>query len=260
MKPQSPHYLRDPKAIYKLSFERVWKSAKLDRFDPGAAEMAMRIIHACGMPDIAGDLVASPRVMERASAALEGGAPVLCDCAMVAAGITRRYLPSDNRIVVTIDDPEAEDRARELGTTRSAAAVEGWRENLDGAVVAIGNAPTALFHLMELLEQGWPKPAVILGFPVGFVGAADSKEWLAMHAPDMHPPDTHALKGVEFITLKGTRGGSAMAAAAVNAAAIRASRNAEENADKNAGGNSDRGAGKMVDKKVDKKAVREGRR
>ena len=215
MKPQSPSYLRDPQAIYDLSFERVREAARLDHLESAEAEIAARVIHACGMPDIAGDLVVSPGVAEKAATALGNGAPVYCDCTMVAAGITRRFLPAGNPVVVTLDDPEVEGRAKELGTTRSAAAVEAWRDGLEGAVVAIGNAPTALFHLMERLAGGWPRPAAIFGFPVGFVGAAESKEWLVEHAP----------VGVGYMTLMGTRGGSAMASAAVNAAAILASQN-----------------------------------
>lgn len=223
MKSKSTPYLRDPQEIYDLSMERVRKAANLDQLEPDAVEMAVRIIHACGMPDIANDLMASSRIMEKTSAALVNGAPILCDCTMVAAGITRRFLPSNNRVVVTLDTPGMHERAVELGTTRSAAAVEEWHSDLKGAVVAIGNAPTALFHLMERLAEGWPKPAAILGFPVGFVGAAESKQWLAALGSA-----SQVFRGVEFITLKGTRGGSAMASAAVNAAAILASQNTEK--------------------------------
>ena len=142
------------------------------------------------------------------AAALRSGAPVLCDCEMVGAGIIRRYLPAENDVVVTLNDPSVPALAAEIGNTRSAAAVELWRDRIEGAVVAVGNAPTALFHLLERLDAGWPKPAVILGFPVGFVGAAESKAELAARP-----------RGCEFVALKGRRGGSAMASAAVNALA-----------------------------------------
>lgn len=207
-------YLRDPKAIYDLSFERVRAATALDRFTPETAEMVVRVVHACGMPDIADGVAASPDIMTVTASALSAGAPVLCDCTMVASGITARFLPADNPVVVTLNDPSVADLASQLGTTRSAAAVERWRDQVDGAVVAIGNAPTALFHLLEKIESGWPEPAVILGFPVGFVGAAESKQALA----------EAKLARARFITLAGTRGGSAMASAAVNAAALMAGR------------------------------------
>ena len=176
--------------------------------------MVIRVVHACGMPDLVEVIEASDDVAAKAAEALAGGAPVICDCAMVAAGITRRFLPASNDVLVTLNNAAVPERARALATTRSAAAVEDWHDHLDGAVVAIGNAPTALFHLLERLDQGWPKPAAILAFPVGFVGAAESKAVLAEN-----PPAETA-----FITVHGTRGGSAMASAAVNAAAILAGR------------------------------------
>ncbi len=202
------YYERDPIAIYAASFATVRREARLQRFGPGIEALAVRLIHACGMVEAADRLVFSARAYEAGHAALRAGAPVLCDCEMVAAGIVRRALPADNKVVVSLNDAGVRARAAEIGNTRSAAAVELWRDRLAGAVVAIGNAPTALFHLLELLDQGWPKPALILGFPVGFVGAAESKAELAGDS-----------RGCEFVALSGRRGGSAMASAAVNALA-----------------------------------------
>lgn len=201
-------YQKDPAAIYAESFAIVRAEARLDRFDAGMAQLATRVIHACGMIEIADRLVYSPRASAAARAALTSGAPILCDCEMAAAGIIRRNLPAANDVIVTLNDPGVADLAHTLGTTRSAAAVELWRDRIEGAVVAIGNAPTALFHLLELLDQGWPKPAAILGFPVGFVGAAESKAELAANP-----------RGCDFVALRGRRGGSAMVSAAVNALA-----------------------------------------
>ncbi len=201
-------YLKDPAAIYAESFATVRREARLDRFPPGLQQMAVRLIHACGMIEIADRLAFSPDAFAAGQAALQAGAPILCDCEMAGAGVIRRYLPAENEVIVTLNDPGTPELAAELGTTRSAAAVELWRDHLDGAVVAIGNAPTALFHLLEMLENGAPKPAMILGFPVGFVGAAESKAQLAADP-----------RGCEFVTLRGRRGGSAMASAAVNALA-----------------------------------------
>ena len=167
-----------------------------------------RLIHSCGMVEIADRLAFSPAAVQAGSAALRSGSPILCDCEMVGSGIIRRYLPAGNDVVVTLNDPSVPDRAKEIGNTRSAAAVELWRDRVEGAVVAVGNAPTALFHLLELIDSGWPKPAVILGFPVGFIGAAESKAELAGDP-----------RGCEFVALRGRRGGSAMASAAVNALA-----------------------------------------
>jgi precorrin-8X/cobalt-precorrin-8 methylmutase len=160
------------------------------------------------MIEIADRLVFSPSAAQAGRDALVAGKPVLCDCEMVGAGIIRRYLPAGNEVIVTLNEPSVPDRAKSIGNTRSAAAVELWEEHLEGAVVAIGNAPTALFHLLELIDSGGPKPAVILGFPVGFIGAAESKAELAANA-----------RGCDFIALRGRRGGSAMASAAVNALA-----------------------------------------
>ncbi|KAA2313594.1 precorrin-8X methylmutase [Pseudooceanicola sediminis] len=201
-------YLKDPAAIYAESFATVRREARLDRFSADLQQMAVRLIHACGMVEIADRLACSPGAVAAGRAALQAGAPILCDCEMAGAGVIRRYLPRDNQVRVTLNDARTPALAAELGTTRSAAAVELWRDHLAGAVVAIGNAPTALFHLLEMLEGGAPKPAVILGFPVGFVGAAESKAELAANP-----------RGCDFVTLRGRRGGSAMASAAVNALA-----------------------------------------
>ena len=201
-------YEKNPSAIYAESFATVRREARLDRFGPGMESVAIRLIHACGMVEVADRLAFSEGAYEAGHAALQAGKPVLCDCEMVGAGIIRRYLPSNNDVIVTLNDPRVPDIAAGIGNTRSAAAVELWADHLDGAVVAIGNAPTALFHLLELLDQGAPKPAVILGFPVGFVGAAESKAELAERP-----------RGCAFVALRGRRGGSAVASAAVNALA-----------------------------------------
>ena len=201
-------YERDPAAIYAQSFATVRREARLDRFPAGLDALAVRLIHACGMVDVADRLAFSPNAYDVGHAALVSGAPLLCDCEMVAAGIIRNRLPARNDVVVTLNDPAVSDHANQIGNTRSAAAVELWGDRLEGAVVAIGNAPTALFHLLELLDAGAPKPALILGFPVGFVGAAESKAELAERP-----------RGCEFVALRGRRGGSAMASAAVNALA-----------------------------------------
>jgi precorrin-8X/cobalt-precorrin-8 methylmutase len=201
-------YETDPKAIYAQSFATVRAEARLDRFAPAMHPLITRLIHACGMVEVADRLAFSPGAATAGHAALREGAPVLCDCEMVGAGVIRRYLPAENRVIVTLNDPAVPALAQDIANTRSAAAVELWRDHIEGAVVAIGNAPTALFHLLELLDAGWPKPAVILGFPVGFVGAAESKAELAANS-----------RGCDFVALRGRRGGSAMASAAVNALA-----------------------------------------
>lgn len=201
-------YEHDPAAIYTQSFATVRSEANLDRFDTGMQSLAVRLIHACGMVEIADRIAFSQGAYLAGHRALKAGAPVLCDCEMVGAGIIRRYLPSENEVIVTLNDPRVPDHAKAIGNTRSAAAVELWEPHLEGAVVTIGNAPTALFHLLEMLDAGAPKPAVILGFPVGFVGAAESKAELADRP-----------RGCEFIALRGRRGGSAIASAAVNALA-----------------------------------------
>lgn len=201
-------YLRDPAAIYAASFATVRAEARLARFDAGMETLAVRLIHACGMVDVADRIAFSDDAWGAGRAALTAGAPVLCDCEMVAAGIQRGRLPARNPVVVTLNDPTVPRLAARLDTTRSAAAVALWRDRLPGAVVAIGNAPTALFALLEAMEAGGPVPALILGFPVGFVGAAESKAELAARP-----------RGAAFVTLRGRRGGSAMASAAVNALA-----------------------------------------
>lgn len=200
-------YLRDPDAIYRRSFQTARAETDLGHLDPAEAAVAIRVVHAAGDPGIAAGLQFGPGAVGGGVAALLRGAPVICDCAMVAAGITRRLLPPETAVVVTIDDPSLPDRARSEGTTRSAAQVALWRDRLAGAIVAVGNAPTALFRLLEEIEEGAPTPALILGFPVGFVGAAESKAALC-------------ATGLPHVALTGRRGGSAMAAAAVNALAI----------------------------------------
>jgi precorrin-8X/cobalt-precorrin-8 methylmutase len=199
-------YERDGAEIYRRSFATIRAEADLSGLPEDVARVAVRMIHACGQVDLVDDIAFSPGVVLRAREALDAGAPVLCDAQMVASGITRRRLPKDNDVVCALDDPRTPGLAAELGTTRTAAALELWRDRLTGAVVAIGNAPTALFHLLELVEAGGPRPAAVLGIPVGFVGAVESKEALA--ASDL-----------EFLVVRGRRGGSAITAAAVNAIA-----------------------------------------
>ena len=201
-------YETQPKAIYAQSFATVRAEARLERFAPAMHPLITRLIHACGMVEIADRLAWSDGAYAAGHAALQAGAPILCDCEMVGAGIIRRYLPAGNEVIVTLNDASVPERAKAIGNTRSAAAVELWADKLDGAVVAVGNAPTALFHLLELIDAGAPKPAVILGFPVGFIGAAESKAELAANP-----------RGCEYVALRGRRGGSAMASAAVNALA-----------------------------------------
>ena len=199
-------YVRDGAEIYRRSFATIRAEADLSRLPADVAQVAVRMIHACGQVDLVDDIGASPGVVAAARAALRAGAPVLCDAAMVASGVTRARLPADNDVVCTLRDPRVPALAAERGTTRSAAALELWGERLAGAVVAIGNAPTALFHLLDLLDAGAPRPAAVLGIPVGFIGAAESKEALA--ASDL-----------EFLVVHGRRGGSAITAAALNALA-----------------------------------------
>jgi len=201
-------YEKDPKAIYAQSFATVQAEANLARFPNGLDRLATRVIHACGMVEIADRLAFSENAYTIGHNALTSGKPILCDCEMVGAGIIRRYLPNENKVIVTLNDLSTPDRAAQMRNTRSAAAVELWEPHIEGAVVAIGNAPTALFHLLELIDQGFPKPAIILGFPVGFVGAAESKAELAANP-----------RGCEFVALRGRKGGSAIASAAVNALA-----------------------------------------
>jgi precorrin-8X/cobalt-precorrin-8 methylmutase len=199
-------YERDGAAIYRQSFATIRAEADLAGLPADVARVAVRMIHACGQVDLVGDLAWSADVVAQARAALDAGAPVLCDTQMVASGVTRSRLPKDNDVVCTLSDPRTRTLAASLDTTRTAAALELWRDRLDGAVVAIGNAPTALFHLLEMVAAGAPRPAAVLGIPVGFVGAAESKEALAG-------------SDLPFLVVRGRRGGSAMTAAAVNAIA-----------------------------------------
>lgn len=200
-------YIRDGAQIYRQSFATIRAEARLGQFAGLEEKVAVRIIHACGMVEVARDIAMAPTFASAARAALVAGAPILCDAKMVANGITRARLPARNEIICTLGDERVPALADELGTTRSAAALELWRPNLAGAVVAIGNAPTALFRLLEMLDQGAPLPAAIIGVPVGFVGAAESKEALA------------ADGRVPWLVVHGRKGGSAMAVAAVNALA-----------------------------------------
>ena len=201
-------YLRDPAEITRRSFAIVEAETDLGALPESLRPLARRLVHACGMPEILADLAWGGAVAEAGREALQRGAPVLADCRMVVEGVTRSRLPRDNQVICTLNEPQVPALAQKLGTTRSAAALELWGERLGGSVVAIGNAPTALFRLLELLQAGAPAPAAILGFPVGFVGAAESKAALA-----------EAGLEVPFVTLQGRRGGSALAAAAVNALA-----------------------------------------
>ncbi len=201
-------YIRDGAAIYRQSFATIRAEADLSGLPDDLKPVAVRVIHGCGMVDAARDLMFSPDVGAAARKALRGGAAILCDSEMVAHGVTRARLPADNPVVCTLRDPLVPDLARDIGNTRSAAALDLWGERLGGAVVAIGNAPTALFHLLEMIAAGAPKPAAILGFPVGFVGAMESKDALAANP-----------FGIPYLAIRGRRGGSAMAASAVNALA-----------------------------------------
>ncbi|GEP54481.1 precorrin-8X methylmutase [Reyranella soli] len=200
-------YVRDGAEIYRRSFAIIRAESDLARFNAAEEPVAVRIIHACGMPEIARDIVMSKSFAERARQALKDGAPIFCDSKMVANGVTRARLPAGNDVLCTLDDPSVPEIAKRLDNTRSAAALELWRERLAGSVVAIGNAPTALFRLLDMLDEGAPSPAVVIGLPVGFVGAMESKEALAEHG------------GVPFLIVRGRKGGSAMAAAAINALA-----------------------------------------
>ncbi|HEV7871605.1 MAG: cobH [Modestobacter sp.] len=199
-------YERDGAEIYRQSFATIRAEADLSGLPEDLAQVAVRMVHACGQVDLVADVAFSPDVVGRAREALHAGAPVLCDASMVAAGVTRTRLPKDNDVVCMLNDPRTPALAADLGTTRTAAALELWGDRLDGAVVAIGNAPTALFHLLEMVAAGAPRPAAVIGIPVGFIGAVESKEALA--ASDL-----------EFLVVRGRRGGSAITAAAVNAIA-----------------------------------------
>ena len=198
-------YIRDGSAIYARSFAIIRAEADLRRFSALEERVAVRVIHACGMVEVAGDLAFSTGFAASGVAALRAGAPVLCDARMVADGITRARLPANNEVVCTLHDPHVAEFAQDLGTTRTAAAMELWRDKLAGSVVVIGNAPTALFRLFEMIDAGAQRPAVVIGMPVGFVGAAESKAALA------------ARDDLQWAIVRGRKGGSAMAAAAVNA-------------------------------------------
>ena len=200
-------YIRDGAEIYRNSFAIIRAEADLARFEGLAEKVAVRMIHACGMVEIARDIEMSATFADIARAALVAGAPILVDARMVAFGVTRARLPADNEVICTLNEPSVPALARQLGTTRSAAALELWRPHLAGAVVAIGNAPTALFHLLDMLDRGAPPPAAIIGVPVGFVGAAESKAALASDA------------SLPYLCIRGRKGGSAMAVAAINALA-----------------------------------------
>lgn len=201
-------YIRDGQAIYRQSFATIRAEADLSGIPADLEKLAVRVIHACGMVDVVQDLRFSPGAGTAGRTALANGAPILCDARMVAEGITRARLPADNQVICTLNDPDVPALARARGNTRSAVALEHWRKHLEGSVVVIGNAPTALFYLLEMLDAGAPRPALILGFPVGFVGAMESKDALAADS-----------RGVPYVIVRGRRGGSAMAAAAVNALA-----------------------------------------
>jgi precorrin-8X/cobalt-precorrin-8 methylmutase len=203
-------YERDGAEIYRRSFATIRAEAELAHLEPILERVAVRMIHACGMVDLAGDIDASPGFAAAAQDALRAGAPILCDTSMVAAGVTRARLPADNDVVCTLTAPGVAELARSLGTTRSAAAMQLWRERLAGALVVVGNAPTALFALLELVAEpdGPAPPAAVIGMPVGFIGAAESKAALAQ-----------GTAGLEYLVVRGRRGGSAIAAAAVNALA-----------------------------------------
>ncbi|MEU4557017.1 precorrin-8X methylmutase [Actinoplanes sp. NPDC023936] len=199
-------YVRDGAEIYKRSFATIRAEADLTGLPSDVARVVVRMIHACGMVDLVQDVRFSPGVATAARKALLSGAPILCDAEMVASGVTRSRLPAANDVICTLRDPAVPEIAARIGNTRSAAAMDLWGDRLDGAVVAIGNAPTALFRLLEMIEAGAPRPAAVLGIPVGFIGAAESKEALAG-------------SGLEYLIVRGRRGGSAMTAAAINALA-----------------------------------------
>jgi len=201
-------YIKDPEKIYRRSFATVREEAKLDGFAELAASVVVRLIHACGMTDITADVRVSEGAVEAGRAALEAARPIFVDAEMVGAGIIRKRLRNDNQVICSLNDPAVPEMAAELATTRSAAAVNLWGDQVAGSIAVFGNAPTALFRLLEIISRGGPRPALILGFPVGFIGAVESKEALLTHAD-----------GVPYMTLLGRRGGSAIAAAAVNAIA-----------------------------------------
>ncbi|WP_068273324.1 precorrin-8X methylmutase [Aldersonia kunmingensis] len=201
-------YIRDGAEIYRQSFATIRAEADLAGLPADVSQVVVRMIHACGQVDLAEDVAYSPDVVAKARAAMRAGAPILCDAQMVASGVTRKRLPADNEVICLLADPRVPNLAADIDNTRSAAALELLRDRLDGAVVAIGNAPTALFHLLNMIEAGAPRPAAILGIPVGFIGAAESKDALAEYG-----------NGIEYLTVRGRRGGSAITAAALNAIA-----------------------------------------
>ncbi len=206
--PETYSYIRDPQAIYEESFRQVREAVDLSSFPDNLHSLVIRLVHSVGRPEIASSLVWQGDVTASAHRALASGASILVDATMVASGVTRKFLPADNQVICTLNDASVPQSAKTLGTTRSAAAVDLWRDRIEGSVVAFGNAPTALFHLLERLQEGWPRPAAILAFPVGFVGAAESKQALIDAGLD-----------VPFITLTGRDGGSALACGAINAVA-----------------------------------------
>lgn len=210
--PRRYDYVDDGPAIYLDSFATIRRESDLSGVPADAEKLAVRMVHGTGQTDLVDDLRVHPRMVSAARGALEAGAPILCDAHMVASGVTRARLPRGNDVVCTLSEPGVRELAQEMGTTRSAAALALWGERLDGAVVAIGNAPTALFHLLEMLIDGAPRPAAIVGCPVGFIGAAESKAALASFSGD-HGVD------IPFVTVHGRRGGSAMTASALNALA-----------------------------------------
>ncbi|CAG7623351.1 MULTISPECIES: precorrin-8X methylmutase [Rhodococcus] len=201
-------YIRDGAEIYRQSFATIRAEADLSAFPQDVSQAVVRMIHASGQVDLVDDVAFTPGVVKAARAALADGAPILCDAQMVAAGVTRKRLPADNEVLCTLRDPRVPVLAEQIGNTRSAAALELWGSKLDGAVVAIGNAPTALFYLLDMIESGAPRPAAIVGGPVGFIGAAESKEALIEHP-----------SGLDYLVVRGRRGGSAITAAALNAIA-----------------------------------------
>jgi len=201
-------HIRDGAEIYRQSFATIRAEANLSVLPEDVAYVAVRMIHACGMVDLVQDIAYTPGVVQAGRAALHAGAPILCDTGMVATGVTRNRLPADNDVICTLNEPQVPELAATLGTTRTAAAMELWGQRLDGAVVAIGNAPTALFRLLELIEQGAPRPAAVLGIPVGFIGAAESKQALVDHPSKL-----------EHLVVLGRRGGSAIVSGAINALA-----------------------------------------
>lgn len=201
-------YIRDGDAIYRKSFAIIREEADLSRFSKEDEDVAIRMIHACGLVEAAAHFEFSDGFTQKARAALQAGAPILCDAQMVAQGVTRARLPADNAVICTLRDSRTAELAKEMGNTRSAAALELWRPHLEGSIVAIGNAPTALFHLLDMIAEGAPHPAAIIGMPVGFVGAIESKDALAENR-----------FGLSFATVRGRMGGSAMTAAALNALA-----------------------------------------